>query len=103
MASDDGYKDGWFTFKEIHKYLVQGVYPSSFSKSDKQALRKRAKFFAARSYTTRVEVRIKTTFCNCKYVTSQFLFPRAYNARRRWMSGYYSASCVESVDKELSP
>ena len=45
MASDDGYKDGRFTFKEIHKYLVQGVYPSSFSKSDKQALRKRAKFF----------------------------------------------------------
>ena len=48
MASDDGYKDGWFTFKEIHKYLLQGVYPSSFSKSDKQALRKRAKFFAVK-------------------------------------------------------
>ena len=25
MASDNGYKDGRFTFKEIHKYLVQGV------------------------------------------------------------------------------
>ena len=48
MVSDDGYKDAQFTFKEIHKYLVQGVYPSSFSKSDKQALRKRAKFFAVK-------------------------------------------------------
>ena len=38
MASDDGYKEGRFIFKEIHKYLLQGVYPSSFSKSDKQAL-----------------------------------------------------------------
>ena len=37
MASDDGYNNGRFTFKEIHKYLLQGVYPSSFSKSDKQA------------------------------------------------------------------
>ena len=25
MASDNGYKEGRFTFKEIHKYLVQGV------------------------------------------------------------------------------
>ena len=48
MASDDGYKDGRFNFKEIHKYLVQGVYPSSFSKSDKQALRKKAKFFTVK-------------------------------------------------------
>ena len=59
MASDDGYKDGWFTFKEIHKYLVQGMYPSSFSKSDKQALRKRAKFFTVKGaelyYTGRGE------------------------------------------------
>ena len=45
MASDDGNKDGRFSLKEIHQYLLQGVYPSSFSKSDKQALRKRAKFF----------------------------------------------------------
>ena len=102
MASDDGYKDGRFTFKEIHKYLVQGVYPSSFSKSDKQALRKRAKFFTVKGaelyYTGRSE-----KFCNCKYVTSQFLFPHAYNARRRWMTGYYSASCRECRYKELSP
>ena len=40
MASDDGNKDGRFSLKEIHQYLLQGVYPSSFSKSDKQALRK---------------------------------------------------------------
>ena len=49
MASDDGYKDWRFTFKEIHKYLLQGVFPSSFSKSDKQALRKRVKFFALKA------------------------------------------------------
>ena len=59
MASDDGYKDGRFTFKEVHKYLLQGVYPSSFSKSDKQTLRKRATFFAVQGaelyYTGRGE------------------------------------------------
>ena len=45
MASDDGYKGGWFTFRErIDKYFLQREYPSSFSKSDKQELRKRAKF-----------------------------------------------------------
>ena len=48
MASDKGKKDGRFSFEEIHQYLLQGVYPSTFSKSDKQALRKRAKFFAGK-------------------------------------------------------
>ena len=48
---------GLINFKEIHKYLLQGVYPSSFSKSDKQALRKRAKFFGVAElyYTGRGE------------------------------------------------
>ena len=34
-----------FTFSQIHKYLQFGTYPSDFQKSDKQALRKRSKFF----------------------------------------------------------
>ena len=74
MASDDGYIDGQFTFKEIHKSFLQGVYPSSFSKSDKQALRKRAKFFAVkgadRSYSTRVEVRIVLQLQVCHITVS---------------------------------
>ena len=31
-----------FTFSQIHQYLT---YPSDFQRSDKQALRKRSKFF----------------------------------------------------------
>ena len=34
-----------FTFSQIHQYLQYGTYPSDFQKSDKQALRKRSKFF----------------------------------------------------------
>ena len=32
----------------IHQYLLQDMYPSTFSKSDKQALRKMAKFFTVK-------------------------------------------------------
>ena len=34
-----------FTFGEIQRYLQDGSYPRDFAKTDKQALRKRAKFF----------------------------------------------------------
>ena len=34
-----------FTFSQIHQYLQFGTYPSHFQKSDKQALRKRSKYF----------------------------------------------------------
>ena len=34
-----------FTFSLIHQYLQYGTYPSDFQKPDKQALRKRSKFF----------------------------------------------------------
>ena len=97
MASDDGYKGGWFTFRErIDKYFLQGEYPSSFSKSDKQALRKRAKFSLVKGaelyYTGRGEnqndVKLQLQVCHITV-----LFPNAYNARRQWMSGYCSASC----------
>ena len=39
-------QDGRFSFAEIYTYYIKdGRYPSSFFKVDKQALRKRAKFF----------------------------------------------------------
>ena len=34
-----------FTFSQIHQYLQYGTYPDNFQKSDKQALRKKSKFF----------------------------------------------------------
>ena len=34
-----------FIFNQIHQYLQYGTYPSDLQKSDKQALRKRSKFF----------------------------------------------------------
>ena len=36
---------GRFTYGEILAYLTEGRYPDSYLKADKQALRKRAKFF----------------------------------------------------------
>ena len=73
MASDEEKKDGRFSFEEIHQYLLQGVYPSTFSKSDKQALRKRAKFFAVKGadlyYTRRGENRnhvVQSQACNIR-------------------------------------
>ena len=36
---------GRFTFSQIHKYLLHGIYPNLFDKSDKQALTKRSKYF----------------------------------------------------------
>ena len=83
MASDKGKKDGRFSFEEIHQYLLQGMYPSTFSKSDKQALRKRPNFSPekALTYSSRVEaeVRIETTFCSLKHVTSDCFSFCAYN------------------------
>ena len=38
-------QDGRFSFGEIHEYVVRGVYPEGFTKENKQALRKRSKFF----------------------------------------------------------
>ena len=32
--------DGRFAFSDIHNYLRCGIYPDSFTKPDKQALRK---------------------------------------------------------------
>ena len=37
--------EGRFTYGQLFDYISQGVYPESFLKEDKQALRKRAKFF----------------------------------------------------------
>ena len=41
-------KDGRFSYKQIFSYLSDGQYPPGFSKADKLALRKRAKFFEAK-------------------------------------------------------
>ena len=38
-------QNGRFSFAEIYAYVRDGRYPSNFTKVDKQALRKRAKFF----------------------------------------------------------
>ena len=40
--------DGRFAYATIHSYLDCGVYPKDFSKSDKLALRKRAKYFCTK-------------------------------------------------------
>ena len=40
--------DGRFAYATIHCYLDCGVYPKDFSKSDKLALRKRAKYFCTK-------------------------------------------------------
>ena len=37
--------EGRFAFKEIHDYISKNEYPSSFSKEDKRALKRRAKCF----------------------------------------------------------
>lgn len=41
----DFQKDRHFSYSETHHYLSSGIYPDDCSKPDKQALRKRAKFF----------------------------------------------------------
>ena len=38
-------EQGRFTCNVIHRYLRDGLYPEGYIKTDKQALRKRAKFF----------------------------------------------------------
>ena len=39
---------GRFSYQEIFNYLREGSYTEGFEKSDKQALRKRAKFFTVK-------------------------------------------------------
>ena len=40
-----GAADGKFSFGEVFNYIIHGRYPEGVSKSDKNALRRRAKFF----------------------------------------------------------
>ena len=40
--------DGRFTFTQIFEYVRHGKYPEGYSKSDKQALRKRSKYFVVK-------------------------------------------------------
>ena len=46
--NDNQAEQGQFTFNDIHRYLHDGRYPDGYTKSEKLALRKRAKFFCAR-------------------------------------------------------
>ena len=48
MENDAQLEQGWFTVNDIHCYLRDGCYPDGYTKPDKLALRKRAKFFCAR-------------------------------------------------------
>ena len=48
MENDAQLEQGRFTFNDIHRYLRDGCYPDGYTKPDKLALRKRAKFFCAR-------------------------------------------------------
>ena len=48
MENDNQAEQGRFTFNDIHRYLHDGRYPDGYTKSEKLALRKRAKFFCAR-------------------------------------------------------
>ena len=43
--SDPPYVEGRFSYDELYHYLRDGSYPQGYSKVDKAALRKRAKFF----------------------------------------------------------
>ena len=48
MENDNQAKQGRFRFNDIHHYLHDSRYPDGYTKSEKLALRKRAKFFCAR-------------------------------------------------------
>ena len=48
IENDNQAEQGRFTFNDIHRYLHDGRYPDGYTKSEKLALRKRAKFFCAR-------------------------------------------------------
>ena len=48
MENDPQLEQGRFTFNDIHRYLREGCYPDGYTKADKLALRKRAKFFCTR-------------------------------------------------------
>ena len=57
-------KDGRFTYRQIFSYLSDGQYPPRFSKADKLALRKRAKFLEQKVLTFITVVEVRTyIFC----------------------------------------
>ena len=47
-SSPSDCSSGRFSYQEIFTYLREGKYPEDFEKKDKQALRKRVKFFAVK-------------------------------------------------------
>ena len=53
--------DGHLAFCDIHNYLRCGTYPDSFTKPDKQALRKRSKFFMQKGDKLLVSLQVHWT------------------------------------------
>ena len=45
---EESEKEGKFEYSDIFAYVNDGKYPSEFTKDEKRALRKRAKFFVAK-------------------------------------------------------
>ena len=48
MKNNAQLEQGQFTFNDIHRYLRDGCYPDSYTKPDKLALKKQAKFFCTK-------------------------------------------------------
>ena len=45
---EESEKEGKFEYSDIFAYVNDGKYPSEFTKDEKRALRKRAKFIVAK-------------------------------------------------------
>ena len=61
-------QDGRFSFGEIH--VVRGVYPEGFTKENKQALRKRSKFFPF--YSDVYNTTIVSLHCYIYYIQNNY-------------------------------
>ena len=63
-------QDGHFSFGEIHEYVVWGVYLEGFTKENKQALRKRSKFFPF--YSDVYNTTIVSLHCYIYYIQNNY-------------------------------
>ena len=47
-STEETEKEGRFNYSELNAYVKDGTYPCGYSKGEKRALRKLAKFFAVK-------------------------------------------------------
>ena len=97
MENDAQLEQGRFTFNDIHRYLRDGCYPDGYTKPDKLALRKRAKFFCTRGADL-----IYVGGSSSKFLSSTYVYVSAFVGTFLSLRPFYTIERDAQVSERLA-